>query len=566
MKTVRFVLILLFSLGKAALAEDNQPAIIELNKVLQHKEIYSRIKEKRITALKKLLSGSLPPLERYNISKSLAEEYQKYQLTAAIAYADSCLRIAQTLKRDDLITASLLQQSNLYSSTGKFLESQNILENIKRNTLSKTLLVRYYESKILFLEHYTTNNYNKAYIDRIGQYRDSLLSVLNPSSVKFKLNTVQKYISDKKLEEAQDQIRKLLGEAKRNYADYAMATYVLATIYHTKGKMDSANHYYAISAITDIKNAIKDHASLQNLAIIFYYNGDIDRASAYTRSAIDDAIFCDVKFRTLRMSELYTIINTAYLEKEAKQKNQLQLYLVLISILSAILTAAIIYVYLQMKKVSRIKEELHATGLQLADLNRQLSQTNLHLSEVNAQLSESNQVKEVYIAQFFDLCSTYINKLEDYRKTLNKVATERRMETLLKMLRSNTLVENEIEELYQVFDNIFLNLYPQFIREFNNLLLPDEQVAPKPGELLNTELRIFALVRLGITDSVKIAAFLRYSLSTIYNYRTKARNRARVPREDFEKRVMTIGSLSESVDSAHKSTTFSTETNNNKPL
>ncbi|RXF69777.1 DUF6377 domain-containing protein [Arcticibacter tournemirensis] len=566
MKTVRFLLILLLFSGKITFAEDTRPVITELNKAIRNKEAYSQKKEKRIARLKEVLSGNLSPLEQYNINKRLCGEYQKYKITIAISYADRCLQIARSLKRDDLITASLLQLSNLYSSTGKFLESQNILKSVKRESLSKPLWIRYYESQILFLEHYTTNTYNKAYIAQISKYRDSLLNELNPSSVKFKLNRAQKYIYDGKLKEAQSHLLKLLGEAKRNYADYAMGTYLLATVYHSQGRMDQAIHYYAMSAITDIKNAIKDHASLQNLAIVFYYDGEIDRAYTYTRSAIDDAIFCDVKFRTLRMSELYSIINTAYLEKEAKQKNQLQLYLLLISILSVILTAAIIYVYLQMKKVSRIKEELHITGQQLAGLNQQLSKTNFHLSEVNAQLFESNHVKEVYIAQFFDLCSTYINKLEDYRKNLNKVATEKRIDALFKMLRSNAVVENEIEELYKVFDNIFLNLYPQFIHEFNELLLPNEQVTLKHGELLNTELRIFALVRLGITDSVKIAAFLRYSLSTIYNYRTKARNKARVAREDFEKLVMTIGGTLPPANSGITTTTFFEENQSNKQL
>ena len=263
-----------------------------------------------------------------------------------------------------------------------------------------------------------------------------------------------------------------------------------------------------------------------------------------TQSAIEDALYCNVQFRTLLMSEVYSIINTVYLEKEAKRKTELQLYLLCISLLSAFLLVAIIYVYKQMKKVSRIRGELFITSQKLAELNKDITETNNQLQERNAQLSESNHIKEEYIAHFFSLCSTYINKLENYRIILNKKATAKQFDEIYKMLKSTTLVDNELEELYKNFDVIFLNLYPTFVKDFNALLIKEEQIVLKQGELLNTELRIFALIRLGITDSVKIAAFLRYSLSTIYNYRTRARNKAAVSRNDFEEMVMKIGLIS----------------------
>jgi len=243
------------------------------------------------------------------------------------------------------------------------------------------------------------------------------------------------------------------------------------------------------------------------------------------------------------MSEVYSIINTVYQEREAQRKSELQIYLLCISLLSLFLLVAIIYVYKQMKKVSRIRTELYETSQKLAELNKDITETNSQLQESNLQLSESNLVKEEYIAHFFNLCSTYINKLENYRIILNKKATAKQFDEIYKILKSTTLVDNELEELYKNFDIIFLNLYPTFVKDFNALLIPEEQIVLKQNELLNTELRIFALIRLGITDSVKIAAFLRYSLSTIYNYRTRARNKAAVSRNDFEEMVMKIGSM-----------------------
>ena len=191
---------------------------------------------------------------------------------------------------------------------------------------------------------------------------------------------------------------------------------------------------------------------------------------------------------------------------------------------------------MQMKRLSVIRKQLYRT-------NQELKKLNQDLQDSNNSLEEANHVKEEYIARFFDQCSEYIEKLENYRKSLNAKAKNNQLDDLFKMIKSTTLVETELEELYQNFDSIFLNIYPSFIQEFNALLLPEEQIVPKAGELLNTELRIFALIRLGITDSIKIANFLRYSLRTVYNYRTKVRNKAAGSREEFEEIVKKIGAF-----------------------
>jgi hypothetical protein len=524
-------------------AGKKDPVFSDLNRAINNKELYVKLKEDKIAALKRINVAGLPLLQEYQVNRNLYEEYRKFKIDSAIHYANRNIEIAETLNKEELGYVAQIQLANLYSSSGKYRESEMILKSINKSDLSKELLPPYYQALIQFFEHYATNSYSKEYMMQVDAYRDSLIGVLDRSSLQYRINLAQKYISQGKTAVAQKDLLGLLKEVGRENADYAMISYLLGVTYKQLGDPASEKKYLAISATADIKNATKDHAAIQNLALIYFKAGDVHSAHRFTNSAIEDAIFCNVQFRTLRMSGLYSIINTAYLEEEAKQKSQLQLYLVLISTLSIFLIVAIIYVYKQMKRVSRIKEELHLTGEKLAELNRDISRTNEQLSERNAQLSESNHVKEEYIAQFFDLCSTYINKLENYRKALNKKATDKQLDELFKMLRSTTVVDNEVEELYKIFDNIFLNLYPDFVREFNALLIREEQVCLKPGELLNTELRIFALIRLGITDSVKIAAFLRYSLSTIYNYRTRARNKAAVSRDEFEGMVMRIGSI-----------------------
>ncbi|MDW8850535.1 DUF6377 domain-containing protein [Flavobacterium sp. MMLR14_040] len=532
-------------LGNPVFASDSTDTILKkLNDALKNKQRYVELKEERILNFKKIKSADLSKEQEYNYNKTLYTEYQKFNSDSAIFYVKKNLKIAEELQNKELSDLANIQLVTLYSSSGKYRESEAILKSINKKALSKTLLPNYYVAYREFFEHYAANSYDIKYIEQIRKYRDSLLMVLDPNTLNYQINKIQQRMSQKKIDISKKQLLDLLKTTKEDNPQYAMITYLLGSIYEGTHQLELRKKYYALSATADIKNANKDNASLQELALVFYEAGDVDMAYKLTQSAIEDALYCNVQFRTLLMSEVYSIINTVYLEKEAKRKTELQLYLLCISLLSVFLIVAVIYVYKQMKKVSRIRGELYETSQKLAELNKDITETNNQLQERNSQLSESNHVKEEYIAHFFNLCSAYINKLENYRIILNKKATAKQFDEIYKMLKSTTLVDNELEELYKNFDIIFLNLYPTFVKDFNELLIKEEQIVLKQGELLNTELRIFALIRLGITDSVKIAAFLRYSLSTIYNYRTRARNKAAVSRNDFEEMVMKIGLIS----------------------
>ncbi len=542
MKRITLTLLICFmpllSFGK----NDQDTLFVWLNKEINNKDFYVEKKEQKINSLQQLLhTQNLPKNQEYEINSKLAKEYRKYIIDSAIYYMEKNKKIAKDIGDINLRDETNLNLCLLYSATGMYIESKEILNQIDRKSLSKELLPLYFETYSQFYGHYAQSNNRHTYFQLNEAYRDSLLTTLDPNSIKYQITYAEKILYQGQLEIAGNRLLTLLNKIPQDDPDYALVTYLLGNVYKNKHDSISQKKYYALSAITDIKNAIKDNASMQSLALTYYESGDIDQAYRFTKSAIEDAVFCNVRFRTIEISEFYSIINTTYQAKEAKQKSELKLYLILISILSLFLIVAVIYVYKQMKRVSKIRKELYRTNVKLTDLNEGISNTNNQLYKVNSELSESNHIKEEYIAHFFDLCSAYITKLEDYRKALNKKAANNQLDELFKMLKSTTMVDNELEELYKKFDNIFLSLYPTFVEDFNSLLITEEQVLPKQGELLNTELRIFALIRLGITDSVKIAGFLRYSLSTIYNYRTKARNKAAVSRDEFENMVMKIG-------------------------
>ncbi|MBB4037146.1 hypothetical protein GGR21_003061 [Dysgonomonas hofstadii] len=523
-----------------------------LYQLIENKETYMSQKENKISEIRKMFeTPGINAEQRYNINLKLYNEYKTYISDSAIFYVRENKEIAENLNHADWIYESRLDLVSLYSITGMYIESIDILKSINNKDLPDWLLVKYYDCYKQLYNYYSYNNpYTLVHAEKSKLYRDSLLNVLDKESNHYKIVYAEKLDDENKLNEAKQILQDLLDKTKSDTHEKAVLAYALANIYKKEGNIGLQKHYYAISAICDIKNAIKENASLQALASVLYETGEVEKAYDCIKSSMEDAMFCNARLRTYEVSQIFPIIDSAYQENVNRQKSELQLFLILVSILSAFLIIAVIYVYRQMKRVARIRKELYRTNVKLNELNSdlqytvsQLNEVNKELSDVNNELSEANQIKEAYIGHFLDLCSTYINKLEKYQNTLNKKAVEKKLDELYKILKSREMIDNELKELYENFDNIFLHLYPNFVEEFNSLLLEEERFILKPNELLNVELRIFALIRLGITDSSKIAHFLHYSANTIYSYRTRVRNKAAVPRDEFENMVMKIGAI-----------------------
>jgi hypothetical protein len=521
-----------------------------LYKLMENKEVYMKEKERKISEIKNMLeTPNINDRQRYDVNLKLYNEYKTYISDSAIYYTKQNTVIAEKLNDFAWINESKLDLVSLYIVAGMYIESVDILKSIKKNNLPNELLIKYYNNYKQLYNYYSYNNlYTSIHSKKSNLYRDSLLNVLDKQSNHYQIVYAEKLYDENKLNEAKKILQNLLNKSESENHERAVLAYALANVYKKEGNNSLQKKYYIISAICDIKNAIKENASMQALASILYETGDIEKAYDCIKSSMEDAMFCNARLRTYEISQILPIIDSAYQENINKQKSELQLFLILVSILSLFLIVAVIYVYRQMKRVARIRKELYQTNLKLNELNEELQNinnrlqiVNIELSEVNTELFEANQIKEAYIGHFLDLCSTYINKLEKYQNTLNKKAVEKKLDELYKMLKSHEMIDNELKELYKKFDNIFLHLYPNFVEEFNSLLLEEERFILKPNELLNIELRIFALIRLGITDSSKIASFLRYSANTIYSYRTRVKNKASVPREEFENRVIKIG-------------------------
>jgi hypothetical protein len=358
-------------------------------------------------------------------------------------------------------------------------------------------------------------------------YRDSSLLFLDHELYNYQINFASQCLRAKDYASAERSLLPLLATTAPDTRAYAMLTSVLAQVYQAMGNAEKEKEYLVRSAISDIQSSVKENISIRQLAFLLLNDGDITHSNAYIKKSLDDANFYNARLRNVQIVKLLPVIDKAYQLEREKYQQKLKASMVAIGVLVFFLAGLAVYLYRLVKKLAKTRKEV--------------IRANKDLKKANNNLLETNHVKEEYIGRFLNQCSVYIDKLEAYRKALNKKAANGKLEELYTMLKSSQIIEDELKDFYQTFDSTFIHLFPNFVAEFNQLLPPEERIHPKGEEVLTVELRVFALIRLGITDSAKIANFLRYSITTIYNYRSKYRSKSLIPRDKFEETVMKIG-------------------------
>lgn len=542
-----FVTIVLSGLLYAKDNKSTDALLREIDGIIKNRQTYGAEKEARIADLKKLLVEAASDEQRYGFCGRLFDEYRAYNLDSSFVYAQRKEELAHRLNKLDYLDDSAMNMAEVMGTTGMYKEALELLGKIDKKTLPDYLYGYYYHLYRtiygLMGDYAVTEKAKKEYYRMTDLYRDSLLQINASDSLGHALVMADKYIVHARYDEAIDMLMKYYSKPSLDDHAQAMITYTISEGYRLKGDKQGQKHYLALSAIADLKSAVKEYVSLRKLASLVYEEGDIDRAYNYLKCSLEDATLCNARLRTLEISQVFPIIDQAYQLKTKRQQQEMKVSLICISLLSVFLLVAIFFVYKQMKKVAAARREVIDTNTLLQELNEELHDSNSQLKEMNHTLSEANYIKEEYIGRYMDQCSTYLDKMDLYRRSLNKIAAAGRVEELYKAIKSSQFLDEELKEFYANFDVTFLQLFPSFVEDFNALLT--EPMQPKPGELLNTELRIFALIRLGITDSTKIAQFLRYSVTTIYNYRTRVRNKAVGERDEFEAKVMQIGKVEE---------------------
>ena len=519
--------------------------LLKLDQAIKERPIYMEQKELKLVELKRQLHRQIPDEERFAILGTLLDEYRSFNTDSALHMAEEREQIAIRLGNREYIDNARMNKADVLGMTGMYKEVMDLMRNIHIDRLPVDIHPYYYHIYRtvygLMADYAVTAYEKKLYTELTDKYRDSLLLVNKDNLLIHTLIQSDQYNVRNEYDKAIRLLTDYLALQKDYEHDVAICAYTLSESYRLKGDKEKEKEYLIVSAMADMKTAVREYISLRKLAVLLYQEGDIERAYSYVKICMEDAAACNARLRKLEILEIFPIINDAYQQKTEKQQEQMKWALVSISLLSLFLLLAIFYVYKQMKKVAAARREVIDANKRLKELNDELHLSNAQLKEANHSIAENSYLQEEYIGRYMDQCSVYLEKMDNYRRSLGKIAATGNVEELYKNIKSSKFIEGELKEFYTNFDNTFLQLFPTFVEDFNALLADDEQISLKAGERMNTELRIFALIRLGITDSVKIAQFLRYSVTTIYNYRTKVRNKAAGDRDLLEQEVMTIG-------------------------
>ncbi|NJB82191.1 DNA-binding CsgD family transcriptional regulator/cell division protein FtsB [Wenyingzhuangia aestuarii] len=546
-KTSIFFTLFFLSIFSNSIYANNEldSLLVVLEEEMLKQKNYDQLKEQRIENLKKLKSDQNITLEnKYFINNKIILEYEYYSFDNALFFIEENISISEQLDNNYFIKESSLKLAKLLAMSGRFKESIDILNEIHRTNIPKELLQEYffnYQRCYSELNYYSiVKSTKQRYINLFHAYKDSLnieIAKLNPNSLPALALAEESYRDKGEYAKALALNTKRLSQVKLGTREYSMIAFERSyTSYDYLKEKTDQKKYLALSAISDIKASVKDNASLTTLAVILFEEGYVDKAHKYISFSFDDAKFYNSQLRFLNISNILPLISKSYETQSTIQKTKLKQSLIFISVLFVILIGALFYIFKQFKKLEFARNKLKSANNQLKDLNNQLSYTNKDLKRLYEELSASDRIKEQYIGTFLNLYSEYINKLDVYRKMVVKDLTTNKINALLEITKSKQVIESELKLFYSNFDESFLHIYPNFVQDINALLKEDKKIVVKKGELLNTELRIYALIRLGITNSTKISKILRYSVNTIYNYRVKNRNAA-INRDEFENMV-----------------------------
>ena len=510
------------------------------------KEYEQRIEEKRQQYLRTVTAE-----DRYQLAFSLYEQYKAFMNDSALAYLDEAEQWAQKQGQQARAGNCRALKAFQCSTVGYYNEALTFLKSIDKQQLDSVGLKNYYMAQMHVygeLGYYSNiRSMQDQYYERRTVYRDSLFAFISHDSQDYLMNKIYELKDQNRLAEARQLCDRWMKLVEPGSHDYAIVCYYY---WLSCDNVDEAKYWLAQSALYDVRNAVMDQASLLSLAEILNGDNDLDRSYKYIRFTWDCNNRFNTRMRSWQITPILNVIENNYQKAMARNTRNLWISIVVVSVLALLIMGALFFLHRRNRQLDAARQALKTSNDELATANRQLaSQTdelsalNTQLSSLNSQLSETNRVKEEYIGRFMSLCSQYIDKIDDYRKMVNKKMKNKELDELFRMSKSTELKEKELEELYQNFDSVFLHLFPNFVNDFNALLQPDTQIHPKEDNRLTTEIRIFALIRLGIEDSSKIAEFLHYSVNTIYNYRARIKNGAIDNRESFERRVKQLGQI-----------------------
>lgn len=524
----------------------DDPLLERLDETLEMKETYQGYFKERIAVLNDVLAEQNDPDQIYNIRKRLALAYKpnSFDSTLNFLLSNRALAASEGDRLKEMETDFMLVEA--YTKAGYHIEASEILGGYSAESVPEEMLQAYYSAAHCFNGEtmaYTSSDATYAEKEaRRDHFRTLVLQMIEEGTL---------YWYDLKREEAEasgdvlksrEYARKMIECTEVNTPDYARAAYFYAHTFRKEPQNPERQEWLIRSAIADVMCATNDYASLNEISRMLFERGDIDRAFKYLADhCMTDALAYNGKLRAWQISQFFPEIERAYQAKHARQTRRMAGVMAVAVGLLIILLLLMIFIFKRQQILDSMRRKLQESYLQIDERNRDLVSINSRLVSLNAQIQEADKVKQEYIALFLSILSENISKTRQYRNHVLKSIRQGNTQMLVEEIENLPSLDDDILEFYKMFDETFVNLYPDFVERFNGLLADGAAIVPKGDDILTPELRIFALIKLGITDSSKIASLLHYSANTIYNYRAKIKNKARGSRDEFEAAVRNIG-------------------------
>ena len=527
--------------GRVYLSDELAALYNEVDSEIERSGIYQQEKEKRLELLKEELNANSNDERRLELTMKLISEYEAYISDSAMYYV--ALAMQNPIVSGDPVRTKrlLIRRADILSHAGLFNAAHSILSTIGREGLDSTLLEPYYGAYAALYQ------YQREYTDdtELAQenaqlrelYTDSVAAVADQRSLSYIIYSTAADARRGNPKKALAVLTGKLAEYKSGDREYAILASIMADVFKTIGDEENYRRYLALSAISDLRGVVKENMAMRALATANYEDGDLVRAKRYLKQSFADANFYAARMRNAQSSRMLPVIDEAFEARQDELRKRQRIYLWVVTALVAVLAVVVWFLTQQISRARRANMKAHQTLAELSQLSARLKDVNTELEKANSDLVGANTIKEEYAGLFMEYCSLAISNMQQYHQQLRVLALQGNIKALMKRLDSTDVVTKTLHEFYAKFDEAILNIYPSFLEKFNSLLQPDAQIELKPGEKLNTELRVFALIRIGITDPEKIAQFLRCSLSTIYTYRSKIKKRAINP-STFEKDLL----------------------------
>ncbi len=536
--------LLIFSQCQSSHDSELEELYDTLDKEIENSKSYEEIKNRRIINLKREYDMTVDPMQRTRIINSLVQEFDAYNADSALYYVNYNLKRPVIKSIPGEYTRLLIKQADVLAHTGLFSDALTTLNDIPRDSLTHNLLEAYYTtfcSTYQYLSEYANEHESAEKYEQLRScYADSVNGVVQPGTFNYMVCVMAETARQGDSKKAISELTQHIKEYQSGTREYSILVSTLAYIHQRAGNEKEHKRYLIESAISDVKAAIKENVSFREAAMVMFHDGDIQRAKRYLKKSIDDANFFSALLRNAQSSKMLPLIDDAYTANQEQLNQRLRNLVGVSCLLSIVLIVILVFTLKQSKKLRRANAKVNSANQELTNLSNQIQEANKALETRNIELQDYNRTKEQYAALFMEYCSSAISTLESYQQSLRILTIQgANRASLLKKIESSEITDQMLKTFYQKFDEAILNIYPEFVDKFNALLTDDGKVTLKNGELLNTELRLFALIRLGIDDINKISQFLRCSVSTVYTYRSRMRKRAIDP-ENFEINVKNI--------------------------